>query len=130
MTVISTITTIIRKQLVLLALLPVVTACYKIPMEDIKATHQYSAKELIQEWRDYSARKPLPLVHNDDYYAPYTPPVRNRNTQSFSSSSDAYYYDPSVDNPQPRAPYIADLDAQPYQPAMNGNVTNELLYAY
>ncbi len=129
MTIISTIATILRKQLVILVLLPVVTACYKVPMADIQSSHQYSAKDLIQEWRNYSSRKPLPLVHNDDYYAPYTPPVSNRNTQSFSSNTEAYYYDPSVDNPQARAPYIADLDA-PYQPAMNGNVTNDLLYAY
>ncbi len=122
----------------LIALLLVMSGCYQTPLEKVKASHQYSAKQLIEEWRSHAARKPLPLVHNDDYYAPYSPPIRKRNTQVATPANPAYYYDPRVDNPQAymqqNAPYITDIDdanAERYSKDVNNNVvTHDLLYAY
>lgn len=119
----------------LLAVLFLVQGCYSLPMEDIEHTKQYSAKELIHEWRRYSSKQPLqPVRTNDDYYAPYTPQIINRNANIASPSNPAYYYDPTVDNPQPSSgPYIADMqsnDSYPANRTLNNVVTNDLLYAY
>lgn len=107
-------------------------ACYKVPMEQIEQSHQYSARQLIDEWRNYSARKPLPLSDNDDYYAPYTPSVRSQNNSGAYSSSGGYYYDPRVDNPQAyQPPHISNIRPEREVSPLDGNViTNDLLYAY
>ena len=75
-----------------------VSGCYQLPLEEIKPSHQYTAQQLMQQWRNHAARAPLPLVHNDDYYSPYTPPIRSSNSQIAVPANPAYYYDPRVDN--------------------------------
>ncbi len=106
----------------LIALIGLTAGCYKVPLTEIKSTHQYTAQELMDQWRSHAARNPLPLVHNDDYYAPYSPPIRSKNNQNTAQQDPAYYYDPRVDNPQP---YTSEQ-----QGILHGVVTHDLLYAY
>jgi hypothetical protein len=76
------------------------SACYKSNLAEINSTHQYSAKELMEEWRIRNASGLYSGRDNDNNYAPYTPPIRGNRNSANRHPVPNYFYDPNADNPQ------------------------------